>query len=107
MSLAISRRAQIRKQILLRKLLLRAVGQALDRDHASGEFILAQDHSVARLQAIREAEGFSEFHLDSWQLHREARIAQPPGEPYRRGLRRRAKPREIYVEPACRTGRAA
>src|SRR5258705_11352919 len=45
--LKIACRAQIRKQILFRKLLLRAVGQALDRDHAGGEFIFAQDHSVA------------------------------------------------------------
>src|SRR3981189_1721074 len=74
--LKIACRAQIRKQILFRKLLLRAVGQALHRDHAGGEFIVAQDHSVARPQAIREAERFSEFHLDRRQLHYEARPAR-------------------------------
>src|SRR5260370_30978728 len=69
---------QIRKQFLLHELMLRAVGQALDRDHSGGEFIFAQDYSVARLQAIREAQRFSELHLDCRQLDDKAPVLQPP-----------------------------
>ena len=44
---------------------------------------------MARLQAVREAQRFSELHLDRRELDYETRISQAPGELDCRGLRRR------------------
>src|SRR6267142_451574 len=44
--------AQMRKQFRLREFLLRAVSQTLHRHNSSGEFVIAQDHSMPRFQAI-------------------------------------------------------
>src|ERR1700681_1089239 len=98
--------AQIRKQFLLGKLLLRTVAEALDRDNSRSQFIIPDNDGVARLQSIREAQRFPEFHLDRGQFHYETRVAQALRKSNRRGLRRRAKPCEIHFRSDCLAGRA-